>query len=172
LGALACSDAGGPAAPPEGTASDVMGDGGTADLVGIHVVVEGDSIVFRADFAPGDVGLGNIRAVIELDVNGPGIGDPGTDPLSGRDYTVVVFENAGQPTLYAYSGGQWLGQGQAGRTVVLTNQLMAKIPLSSLGGDDGRLRLKIGSAFYESGCSCYASQDWLTDPGVSPVNVQ
>lgn len=173
----ACGDSSGPPQgnPPtslSGTAQDPAGDGGTADMVGVTVTADVDSVIFQTNFAPGVLGSGDRWVIFTMDIdNQTSTGDATRDP-PGAEYEVLVAEDRQDVTVYHYESGSWAGLGTFGAIYISGNTLTARIPRTAFGGDEGGLRFKVSSSTLDPGCSCYTQQDLLPDAGMPPAVVQ
>jgi hypothetical protein len=144
-----------------GTVADRAGDSVLAgavplppDLISGTIEVSGDTLVVTVTFAAGTLSSMQtlVRVTLDTDENDrTGVADAQGDPaMTGVDYMLDIVPAVGG----AAAQGRLLRLSPAARTLIVPltfpsgDQLQMTVPLSELGGDDGKLRFKVSCSHY------------------------
>jgi hypothetical protein len=131
-----------------GSVTDPAGDAnGVADLVSATIDVSNGTLVATVSFAPGSV---SGAFIIRLDTDeNPATGFAGVDggntdgSLIGWEYSVSAFAPQGSTAVVVTRSSDFSQVATATSTFPTATQTRVSIPLTAIGGDDGRLRFKV-----------------------------
>ena len=133
------------------------------DLVDAQLAVTGAGLTVTLTFATGTMSQMDTRAAVYIDVDeSPASGRPGTDSSGtdtaaiGVEYTILLNDarsSRTNVTRMRQSGSTWFADtvGTTGLTFPTPDRMSATVPLSFLGGDDGRVAFKIAVDQYRLG---------------------
>ncbi len=163
-----------------GQASDVAGDGGTADLTFVLFEVAGRTATVVANFDPASYQGDSVVATFDLDVDeNPATGFASTDPGYsglGVDYQLVIG-NVDPTTgkiaarITKYQGGVFTFV-QDLPIAVNSGGFVASISYDVFGDTDDLLAFRVESHRVNGDGTLSARQDWAPDAGAAPVTVR
>ncbi|MGA2585609.1 MAG: putative Ig domain-containing protein [Candidatus Aminicenantales bacterium] len=153
------------------------------DLVSATGTVTGTDLVLNVQFAAGSFGPASSCAQFMLDTDqNPSTGHPGVNAgciddasLLGSEFIVNMEPNYSplQASVYIYNGScnNFTFVGFVNLTLQ-TNGMEAKIPLSLLNNDDGRLNFKVISSASLGGGGYTGCLDYMPNIGVLPGKIR
>jgi hypothetical protein len=160
---------------PGGDRQSVLGVSIPPDLISATIDVSGGSATILVTFAPGTLEptFTLFSVLLDTDENpatgNSGIGADGT--TFGWDYSVAGVNPQGSTTAQI---ARALGPGQPGQvtpvgtatvTFPAADQARVTVPLSVLGGDDGRMSFKVICQQWIAGPNTTGVLDWMPDVG-------
>lgn len=173
----------------KGTASDLPGDRQSVlgvsippDLIAATIDVSGGSATILVTFAPGTLEPTFTLFTVLLDTDeNPATGNSGTGADSttfGWDYSIAGVSPQGSTTaqisraLGPGQQGQVTGVGTATVTFPAADQARVTVPLSVLGGDDGKMSFKVVCQQWIAGPNNTGVLDWMPDVGQAAALVR
>lgn len=171
---------------PSGTVSDPDNDATASsngdpdpDLVSANVTSDGTNLLMQVRFKPGTFDSANTRAQFILDTDrNPATGQPGSDAgcvndngIIGAEFIVNMGADLGATAeVLQYQGtcNSFAAAG-SGTATLVTDGIDASVPLSVLGGSNGRLNFKVvASEQLESSPGSFTGVlDYMPDVGLA-----
>jgi hypothetical protein len=152
------------------------------DLVAATIDVTGGNLAVTLTFAPGTLSQTQILASLLLDTDeNPRTGSPGVDSdgndasLIGVDYLIqAVTPRASAQAIVrrALGPNQFTTAGTASVTFPGADQLRVVVPLSLLGGDEGRVRFAATSSQWLTDTTTTGIADYMPNLGQAPGTVR
>lgn len=166
-------------------AGDALSDARVAvspDLVGATINISGSSLTLTISFAPGTLSQSDTFWEAELDTDeNPATGCPGIDSnhndasLLGVDYLIQGVDPRGSTEAQVMQDDASCFLTQVGTATVTfpsATQTQVTVPLSQLGGGDGRMKFKITVSQWVSAIAQTGILDYMPNVGLPAGVVQ